>query len=225
MSNSAPRDNFDGAWMVKEYVHEPGGELLGTVSQRRIVEPADAGRLRVTQHCSVSAELSDHPMSQFEGEWVFELAIDGPNRHYLGPAVVGIGTQWAPGAMTGAGQWPGFGHDFESYAVLVAPDRQLTGGFFSTAGRSFVDIVGIAVPEVLGIEPKLDLTADAPDLDRETWPVQRTVGPMRIGAARPASHQRRRCWTMHDSLGGSTISIVESVDDDGTSTTIATEQR
>ena len=223
MRDATPRDDFDGAWMVKEYVHDPGGELIGTVSQRRLVEPADTDRFRVTQHCSVSDELRDHPMTRFEGTWVFDLAIEGAQRHYLGPDVIGMGTQWAPGAMTGVGQWPRFGHDFESYAVLIAPDRQLTGGFFSTAGQSFVDIIGIAVPEVLGVEPQLELTAGAPDLDRDAWPVQRAVGPMRIGTAQATPNLRRRCWTMHDAHGGSTITIVETVDAGGVSTTITAQ--
>ena len=102
-------------------------------------------------------------MAAFAGEWVFDLEVAGDQRRYLGPDVVGVGTVWQPGALTGRGLWPRFGYEFESYCVLVAPDRQLTGGFFSLAGRSVADIVGVDVPEASNIEPRLDLTAPSPN--------------------------------------------------------------
>ena len=164
------KDRFSGDWLINEYVYDPDGTLRGEVAQRRIVEPTGENRLRVTQQCHPSPELADHPMAAFAGEWVFDLEIAGDQRHYLGPDVVGIGTVWQPGALTGRGLWPRFGYEFESYSVLVAPDRQLTGGFFSLAGRSVADIVGVAVPEASGIEPRLDLTAPAPQTQRQLVP-------------------------------------------------------
>ena len=121
-------DSFDDAWLVVEYVHDPDGTFVGVVRQRRVVEVVDEGRLRVTQTCDPAPELAGHPMAAFAGEWVFDLEVAGRHRHYLGPDVIGLGTQWQPGAITGSGVWPRFGHEFTSYGVLVAPDRQLTGG-------------------------------------------------------------------------------------------------
>ena len=206
MTEARP-DNFGGAWLVHEYVHDPDGRFAGIVRQRRTVEPVDDGRLRVTQVCEPDAQLRNHPMGAFAGEWVFDLEVDGDDRLYLGPDVVGMGTQWQPGAMTGRGVWPRFGYEFESYGVLVAPDRQLTGGFFSLAGRSVADIVGVAVPESLGIDPQLDLAAPAPTLGAE-WTLQRAVGPMRVGLAQPSPTHRRRTWSMTDPVGHVSLTIV-----------------
>ncbi|MGI9622775.1 MAG: hypothetical protein ACR2PK_08060 [Acidimicrobiales bacterium] len=205
----AEDDNFGGAWLVTEYVYDPDGSFVGIVEQRRLVESLADGRLRVTQVCSPGPELEDHAMGAFAGEWVFDLEVHGADRHYLGPDVVGMGTEWAPGAMTGQGLWPRFGHSFESYAVLVAPDRQLTGGFFSIAGRSVADIVGVAVPESAGVVPEFDLAVSPPEVE-ETWTLQRTVGPMRIAEARPDATTRRRLWTMADSVSESKIEMLES---------------
>jgi hypothetical protein len=198
-------DNFGGAWLVTEYVYNPDGTFAGIVKQRRIVEAIDDGRLRVTQFCEPSDELADHAMGAFAGEWVFDLEVDGAHRHYLGPDVVGLGTEWQAGAMTGSGLWPRFGHEFTSYGVLVAPDRQLTGGFFSKAGRSVADIVGVAVPESAGVEPTLDLTVAAPEVDEE-WHLSRTVGPMRIAISRTAT-QERRLYSMVDAVSGTELTI------------------
>lgn len=201
-------DNFGGAWLVTEYVHAPDGTFLGTIAQRRYVQPIQEGRLRVTQICEPSPELREHPMGRFRGEWVFDLEVHGSHRHYLGPAVIGLGTEWKPGAMTGHGVWPGFGYEFESYGVLVAPDRQLTGGFFSLGGRSMADIIGVAVPESAGVEPLLDLSAAPPAVGPE-WQLQRHVGPMRIAVAQVTPTNRRRLWAMVDPIGAAEIEVVE----------------
>ena len=201
-------DNFGGAWLVAEYVHDPDGTFIGIVKQRRLVEPVDAGRLRITQICEPEPTLSTHPMAAFAGTWVFDLTVDGPTRTYLGPDVVGQGTEWRPGALTATGTWPRFGHDFSSYSVLVAPDRQLTGGFFSIAGRSVADIVGVAVPESLGIEPSLDLAADPPD-PGTGWLLSRAVGPMTVATDRPAPDRVRRLVAVTDRTSDSTVRITE----------------
>ena len=213
-------DSFGGAWLVIEYVFDPDGAYRGEVTQRRIVEHAGQGRLRVTQHCHPSPDLADHPMAAFAGEWVFELEVAGPQRRYLGPDVVGIGTEWQPGAMTGQGLWPRFGYEFESYSVLVTPHRQLTGGFFSLAGRSVADIVGVAVPEAAGLEPRLDLSAPSPEA-ADQWPLRRTVGPLLVAAARPSPTRRRRLWAMRDPLAATGFALTEDTDDDRRSVSVA----
>ncbi len=110
-------------------------------------------------------------MGAFAGEWVFDLRADGSVRHYLGPDVVGRGFEWEPGIMTGQGVWPRFGYGFTSYAALVAPDRQVTGGLFSVAGAPMCAIAGVAESvERLGDAawPQLDLEWTPPQLrDRE----------------------------------------------------------
>ena len=206
--SSGSADSFGGAWLVAEYVFDPDGAYRGPVAQRRCVEQIDEARLRVTQQCEPSPELEGHAMAAFAGEWVFDLEVAGDQRRYLGPDVVGTATQWQPGAMTGRGLWPRFGYDFESYSVLVSPDRQLTGGFFSLAGRSVADIVGVAVPETAGTEPRLDLSAPVPEVGDE-WRLRREVGPMLVASAWPAPSQRRRLWTMNDRIGGSGIEIAQ----------------
>jgi len=213
------KDHFGGDWLIVEYVYDPDGTFRGEVAQRRIVEQAGDGRLVVTQQCQPSPELGDHPMAAFAGEWVFELETAGSQRRYLGPDVVGYGTLWQPGALTGQGLWPRFGYEFESYSVLVAPDRQLTGGFFSLAGRSVADIVGVAVPEASGIEPHLDLSAPLPDPDGP-WPLRRAVGPMLVAADWPSPSQRRRLWAMRDPIGATGIEITEVIDDGNRSVSV-----
>ena len=213
------RDRFGGAWLVVEYVYDPDGTYRGEVAQRRVVEPVDEGRLLVTQRCQPSPNLSDHAMAAFVGEWVFEMEVEGEQRRYLGPDVVGSGTEWRPGAVTGQGLWPRFGYEFESYSVLVAPDRQLTGGFFSLAGRSVADIVGVAVPESSGREPSLDLSAPIPDADGH-WPLRRVVGPMLVASQRPSPTQRRRLWAMRDLLGATCITLTERTDEAGRSVSV-----
>ncbi|WP_419929997.1 hypothetical protein [Candidatus Poriferisocius sp.] len=213
------KDRFSGDWLIVEYVYDPDGTFRGEVAQRRIVEQAGDGRLLVTQVCQPSPQLADHPMAAFAGEWVFDLETAGDQRRYLGPDVVGVGTVWQPGALTGQGLWPRFGYEFESYSVLVASDRQLTGGFFSLAGRSVADIVGVAVPEASGIEPRLDLSAPPPDPGGQ-WTQHRAVGPMLVATDWPSPSQRRRLWAMQDPIGATGIEITEVVDDGNRSVSV-----
>ena len=207
-------DRFGGAWLVSEHVFDPDGTYRGSVVQRRRVEPVQEGRLRVIQRCQPSPGLEGHPMADFAGDWVFDMEVDGAQRRYLGPDVVGAGTEWSPGAMTGQGAWPRFGYEFESYSVLVAPNRQLTGGFFALAGRSVADIVGVAVPESAGVEPRLDLSAPVPEVEG-SWPRRRSVGPLRVAADQPSALHRRRLLAMRDPLSGSGFELVEEARDGG----------
>ena len=212
-------DRFGGDWLVTEYVFDPDGTYRGSVAQRRCVNPASGGRLRVVQSCVPSPEFDGHPMTAFAGDWVFDMEVNGRERRYLGPDVVGAGTEWRPGAMTAAGMWPRFGYEFESYSVLVAPDRQLTGGFFSLAGRSVADIVGVAVPESAGVEPCLDLSAPVPEADG-SWPLRRRVGPLLVAADQPSALRRRRLWAMRDPVGASGCEFVENTDEAGRSVSV-----
>ena len=205
-------DRFGGAWLVTEYVFDPDGSYRGSVAQRRLVESAGEGRFRVAQHCEPSPGLDGHPMAGFAGDWVFDMEIDGAERRYLGPDVVGVGTEWRPGAITGRGAWPRFGYEFESYSVLVAPDRQLTGGSFSLAGRSVADIVGVAVPESAGIEPRLDVSAPAPDVEGH-WPRRRRVGPLLMATDQLSALHHRRLLAMRDPVSGSGFELVEEAED------------
>ena len=144
-------DNFLGAWRVTETVFNPDGTYAGHVHQRRELLRLANGNLRVIQNCAVSAELAGspdpHPMGRFQGEWVFDLTVDGKNRHYLGPDVVGMGIQYVDGIMTGRGHWPRFGHSFVSFGLLDGTGRQITGGVFHDNGVAIANIIGIAVPE------------------------------------------------------------------------------
>ncbi len=211
--------DFDGTWLVAEYVHDPDGTYRGLVAQTRRLERVAGDRLLVTQHCSPSPELEGHPMARFAGEWVFELEIAGATRRYLGPDVVGFGTQWQSGAMTGQGLWPRFGYEFESYGVLVADDRQLTGGFFSLAGRSVADIVGVAVPESSGIEPRLDLDVSPPE-PGDHWHPHRTIGPLLVAVTWPSPSQRHRQWAMRDPIGATGMTITEVVNENSRSVSV-----
>ena len=213
-STRTAADRFGGAWLVTEHVYDPDGTYRGHVAQRRRVEPAGDGKLRVVQHCEPSPDLEGHPMAAFAGDWIFELRVDGPRRRYLGPDVLGAATEWQPGTMTGRGIWPRFGYEFESYSVLVAPDRQLTGGFFSLAGRSVADIVGVAIPESSGVEPRLDLSAPVPEAD-DRWPLHRTVGPLLVAVGQPSPLRRRRLWAMHDPIVASGFELVEDASEHG----------
>ena len=138
---------FVGAWRVSEYVHNPDGCFVGVVRQQRELEKLDNGHVRVTQHCEPDDALTNHPMGRFAGTWVFDLSVDGSTRLYHGPDVVGFGSSWGEGAMTGRGLWPNFGHNFSSFAVLASPARQLTGGKFFNASQMIANVVGVAVPE------------------------------------------------------------------------------
>ncbi len=180
---SGPADRFLGAWQVVEHVFDPMScQLVGLVHQERTLEGVtlDDGReaIRVFQRCSPDDALrsAGHPMAAFEGEWVFDLVVDAPHRRYLGPDVVGSATQWAPGAIAGCGIWPRFGHTFESWSLLVHPERQLTGGWFHRAGRPVATIIGVAEP--LGSTPGLPL--EGPPSGR--WSGTATAGDVTVEA-------------------------------------------
>ena len=206
-------DRFAGDWLVTEYVHDPDGRPAGIVRQRRTLEATAPGVIRVTQTCEPEG-LDGHPMGAFAGRWVFDLRTDGAQRLYEGPDVVGYGVEWSPGAMTGQGVWPRFGHTFESWAVLVAPDRQLTGGFFSRAGRSVADIVGVAEPD-RGQWPTLDLAAEPPESPQPGPGVRRRVGPLAVAENWPSPTERVRTLAMTDPATGTSLTIVERRDPTG----------
>lgn len=206
-------DRFGGAWLVTEYVHDPDGRFAGTVRQRRLLESVSPDRMRVTQVCEPGPELADHPMGAFAGRWVFELVKNRPGaespaegmRTYVGPDVVGYGVEWSPGAMTSRGFWPRFGHSFESYAVLVAPERQLTGGLFASAGQEMAVIVGVAAPDD-GEWPALDLTASPPDPSVGPEP-QRRVGPLAVAERWPSPVEQVRTLALADPQTGQSVVI------------------
>ena len=199
---------FGGAWLVTEYVHDPDGRFAGIVRQRRTVESLASGRIRVTQVCEPDERLEGHPMQAFAGEWVFEGAVEGTRRVYEGPDVVGYGVEWSPGAMTSQGLWPRFGHAFESYAVLLAPDRQLTGGFFALAGRSVADVVGVAEPD-RGEWPALDLTARPPRLALEGPGVERRAGPLTIAESWPSPTEQVRALGLSDPAAAASVVVTD----------------
>lgn len=226
-------DRFGGAWLVTEYVHDPDGRFAGIVRQRRTLEAVSPDRMRVTQVCEPDAELADHPMGAFAGRWVFELvkhrsglggggggtlqtagpAPDheedsaGGMRTYVGPDVVGYGIEWSPGAVTSQGFWPRFGHSFESWAVLTAPERQLTGGFFAAAGREVAAIVGVAVPDG-GEWPALDLAAEPPDPTVGSEP-QRRVGPLAVAERWPSPVEQLRTLALADPQTAQSVIITD----------------
>ncbi len=154
-------DTFLGAWLVSEYVYNPNGRFVGLVRQRRELRQLANGRIRVMQHCQPEASLAGHPMARFAGEWEFELSVNGRFRHYHGPDVIGSGTVWHNGVMSGSGVWPVFGHNFRSFSILVSPTRQLTGGKFFNGSEMVANIVGVATPETPG--------DDWPTLDQCHW--------------------------------------------------------
>lgn len=157
-------DKFLGAWRVTEYVYNPDGSYAGIIQQQRELEQLENGRIRVTQHCMPNNDLAKHPMGKFTGKPVFELSVNGRIRHYHGPAVIGTGVAWGDGTMTGRGLWPQFEHNFRSFAILAAPERQLTGGQFFKATEMVANIVGVAMPED-------QLSADEwPQLGGGYWP-------------------------------------------------------
>ncbi len=101
-------------------------------------------------------------MAEFRGESVFRLRMDGRVRRYLGPDVIGSGLTWGAGVLTGRGMWPQFGHNFTSFSIMVAPDRQITGGQFFNAGEMVANIIELAIPEGSG--------AGYPELVGLGWP-------------------------------------------------------
>jgi hypothetical protein len=81
--------------------------------------------------------------------------------------------------MIGRGVWPHFGWSFTSWSVLVAPNRQLTGGRFHRGGSPMATIVGVAAPEkngkAGGVSPRRSVTPsndEAPALGEVKWPGQ-----------------------------------------------------
>jgi hypothetical protein len=205
---AARPDPFLGAWLVTEHVFDPATRRhLGDVHQRRTLRREDDGRLRITQVCAPDPSLDGHPMAGFAGEWTFTIEVDGATRRYLGPDVVGEGTEWSPGALTGAGRWPRFGHDFTSWSVLVAPGRQLTGGTFTADdGTPVAVIVGVAVEQVVGpgAEPDAE-PATAP----ATWPALAVTGT-------PGSYGPMRAlaggFEVHDEATGTSVRFARSGD-------------
>lgn len=217
-------EDFTGSWLVSEYVFNPDGSFAGIIRQRRLLESSPGGRISVTQICEPEESLAGHPMGAFSGRWEFELETDGALRRYLGPDVVGYGTEWEPGAMTGQGIWPRFGHTFESYAVVVAEQRQLTGGFFSVSGRSVADIVGAAV-ESAEDWPELDIHAAPPTLPLPGGGghpfVQRRVGPMAVAESWPSPTEKVRFLGIRG--GAETVTIVDRLTPSGRSVKVSRE--
>ncbi|HCP45400.1 MAG TPA: hypothetical protein DIU15_05130 [Deltaproteobacteria bacterium] len=165
--------SFAGTWLVREYVFDAEGALLGTVRQRRALERLDDHRLRLTQDCTPDTSLADHPMSTFAGTHVFDLALEGTRRRYLGPAVIGVGQSLGETAMWGEGVWPEFGHAFQSYA-FSGQDKQLTGGRFADGSTLVAQIAGIARPDTGGPWPELT-GPFAPAEVASHWQGDRTV--------------------------------------------------
>jgi hypothetical protein len=207
---AAGPDPFLGAWLVTEHVFDPGTHRhLGDVHQRRTLRREDDGRLHITQVCAPGPTLDGHPMAGFAGEWTFTIEVDGATRRYLGPDVVGEGTEWSPGALTGAGRWPRFGHDFTSWSVLVAPGRQLTGGTFTADdGTPVAVIVGVAVEQVVGAGSDA-----APDAEPGAWP---GAWPALDVAGTPGSYGPMRELAdgieVHDEATATTVRFVRSED-------------
>ncbi len=208
-------DSFAGRWLVSEYVFDPDGRFVGVVRQLRSLERLACGRIRVTQVCEPGKSLVGHPMGAFAGKWVFELEAKGAERRYLGPDVVGCGREWSPGALTGEGIWPRFGYSFESFSVLTDPGRQLTGGFFSLAGRSVADIVGVATEDIAGVAMKFDAGLRWPELDLSPAPappdrpnaIWRRVGPMTVAESWPNSDERLRLLEISDPAAARSVVI------------------
>lgn len=160
---------FLGAWLVTEYVYSPNGALVGVVHQRRELTRLENGNLRVWQFCEPCD--FEHPLAQREGEYVFELHVEGRARRYLGLDVIGSGLSWGEGVLTAQGLWPRLGHNFTSFSVQTSAERQVTGGKFFSASEMVANIVGVA-------EVKRE-NAKAPALSLpkgESWP--KLEGPM-----------------------------------------------
>lgn len=158
-------DKFTGNWLVTEYVHNPSGQFVGIVRQKRRLQQLEDA-IRVIQDCEISPELANHPMKDFAGHWEFDIRRDGRLRRYLGPDVVGLGVSWGENCITGQGIWPRFGHNFKSFSLIISPERQLTGGTFFNANEPIAVIIGVACPEksdALEAWPSLNLAASLPE--------------------------------------------------------------
>ncbi len=175
-------DRFTGRWLVSEYVFNPDGAFVGVIHQHRYLEPVANNRLRVRQQMQIDPALAAHPMGRFAGNWTFDLVREGALRQYHGADVVGSGQPYGDSAMLGEGVWPRFGYNFTSFALMLHPQRQVTGGKFYAASQIVATIIGVAHPE----------THDQPD----AWPS--FSGPH-------AAHQVSRSWqgesTLFDAVG------------------------
>lgn len=181
---------FLGSWLVAEYIYNPSGVLVGVVHQRRELTQLENGNLRVWQFCEPCD--FEHPLAKREGEYEFELQVEGRARRYLGPDVLGSGLSWGEGVLTARGLWPRFGYNFTSFSVQTSAERQVTGGKFFSASEMVANIVGVAL-------------ANRENVKRETWPEMR--GPL-------WAHEVSECWrgTVHtaDAVGMvSTERVVE----------------
>jgi hypothetical protein len=163
-------DPFAGAWRVKEYVFDASGAPLGVVHQTRRVAPSEKG-LRIHMDCDPDAGVV---MENFRGHHEFDVVVDGRLRRYQGPAVLGMGVAVDRGIVLGRGVWPHFGYSFTSYSVLVAKDRQLTGGAFHRGGEVVARIAGVAAPAAQAVLPA--------SLGGPTWPGE--VAPEWVGTMR-----------------------------------------
>ena len=114
-------------------------------------------------------------MFDFNGEWIFELEMNGQDRHYLGPDVIGGGRVFGDSIILGRGLWPRFGHSFRSFAVLGTNTRQLTGGSFSRATKPTAHIMGVAVAEDEATDWPVFEGPWWPGMYRETWSGNRTT--------------------------------------------------
>lgn len=155
-------DPFGGAWHVRETVFDGEGRRCGAITQVRRLQAEPDGAVRVIQDNQPEAALAGHPLARFAGHHEFVLRKDGAHRRYLGPAVIGHGLTLGGGAMMGRGCWPALGWTFTSWAFLIAPDRQLTGGRFATGPGLLALIAGVGVPAV------------APELPAATRPLPTT---------------------------------------------------
>jgi len=206
-------DRFAGTWTVRESVFD-GERRCGVVAQRRRLAVEAPDRLRVIQDNTPDAALAAHPLARFVGHHEFVLRKTGAHRHYLGPAVIGHGLDLGDGAMIGTGEWPELGWRFTSWAFLVAPDRQLTGGCFSTAIGVIATLVGVATPAP-GTPEELDGVVDAPEgwagthrrLDPDGTVLSTTaLARWRPGTVPGGAHERV------ERVAGGTNTILEVVD-------------
>ncbi len=161
-------DAFVNQWRVTEYVFDADGTPIGVIRQQRHIERLDNGNLRVTQICTPDLTVPNHPMHEFAGEWVFVISVDGHQRRYLGPDVVGNGWAWGKDCITGRGIWPRFGHNFTSYGVMLSPTRQITGGQFFNVNQLVATIIGVAENTVEERYPTLVMD-EAPHELSEIW--------------------------------------------------------
>lgn len=200
-------DRFLGSWLVTENVFGPDGTLLGKVRQTRRLEELAGGALRVVQDCQPEPELADHAMAAFAGEWVFEMSVEGSDRYYNGPDVIGRGTQWVEGVMTGQGMWPRFGHTFRSFSVMAGPDRQITGGTFSTGSALDASIAGVAVTDDgAGEFPELPTAVPEFPAIEPGW-IARRYGPVQESESWISAEDHRVRLSIYDDLAGAVTSI------------------